>query len=139
MKRNEALTATDLAELDRIFVEAGADGASLAAVQADGGLVRFVRSLVGLDREAAKKVFSEFLQQRNLTADQNEFLNMVIEHLTARGVMDPKLLYETPFTDFDSKGVEGVFEHPDVLHLVKILRDVEPRREAESDFLIASR
>ena len=24
--------------------------------------------------------------------------------------MDPKLLYETPFTHFDTKGVEGVFE-----------------------------
>jgi type I restriction enzyme R subunit len=24
--------------------------------------------------------------------------------------MDPKLLYESPFTDLDSKGVEGVFE-----------------------------
>ncbi len=49
--------------------------------------------------------------QRKLTADQNEFLNMIIDHLTARGVMDPKLLYEAPFTDFDTKGVEGVFQH----------------------------
>ena len=130
VKRNEPLTPTDLAELEKIFSEAGADDASLAAVQASGGLGRFVRSLVGLDREAAKQAFSEFLQQRKLTADQNEFLNMVIDHLTARGVMDPKLLYEAPFTDFDSKGVEGVFEHPDVLHLVKILRDIEPRSAA---------
>jgi hypothetical protein len=29
-----------------------------------------------------------------------------------RGVMDPALLYESPFTDFDSKGVEGVFKGP---------------------------
>jgi type I restriction enzyme R subunit len=41
--------------------------------------------------------------------------------------MDPKLLYESPFTDLDSKGVEGVFEHADVLQLVQVLRDVEPR------------
>ncbi len=68
--------------------------------------------------------------QRKLTADQNEFLNMIIDHLTARGVMDPKLLYEAPFTDFDTKGVEGVFQHPDVLRLVKILREVEPRTAA---------
>jgi type I restriction enzyme R subunit len=55
---------------------------------------------------------------------------MIIDHLTARGVMDPKLLYEAPFTDFDTKGVEGVFQHPDVLRLVKILREVEPRTAA---------
>ncbi len=130
VKRNEPLTATDLAELERIFVEAGADDASLAAVRADGGLSRFVRSLVGLDRETAKQAFTEFLHGRKLTADQNEFLNMVIDHLTARGFMDPKLLYETPFTDFDSKGVDGVFEHADVERLVRILRDVEPRTAA---------
>lgn len=126
VRRNEPLTATDLAELERILIEAGADGASLVAVKADGGLCRFVRSLVGLDRETAKQAFSDFLVGRKLTADQNEFLNMIIDYLTARGVMDPKLLYETPFTDFDSKGVEGVFEHADALHVVKILRDIEP-------------
>jgi type I restriction enzyme, R subunit len=130
VRRNEPLTPTDLKELERIFIEAGADHASLAAVQADGGLVRFVRSLVGLDREAAKQAFSEFLVQRNLTANQNEFLNLIIDHLTARGVMDPRLLYEAPFTDFDSKGVEGVFEHADAVRLVDILRGIEARPAA---------
>jgi type I restriction enzyme, R subunit len=130
VKRNEPLTATDLRELERIFVEAGADGASLAALEADGGLCRFVRSLVGLDREAVQQAFSEFLVGRKLTADQNEFLQMVIDHLTARGVMDPRLLYEAPFTDFDSKGVDGVFEHADVMRLVTILREIEPRTAA---------
>jgi type I restriction enzyme, R subunit len=102
----------------------------MAAIQADGGVCHFVRSLVGLDREAAKQAFSEFLVGRTLTADQNEFLNVVIDHLTARGVMDPKLLYEPPFTDFDSKGVEGVFAYPDVQRLVTILRNVDPRNAA---------
>ena len=39
---------------------------------------------------------------KKLTADPIEFLDLVIDHLTARGMMDPKLLYETPFTDFDT-------------------------------------
>ena len=64
---------------------------------------------------------------KKLTADPIEFLDLVIDHLTARGVMDPKLLYETPFTDFDTKGVEGVFEHSDVVRMVQILRDIEPK------------
>lgn len=67
-----------------------------------------MRSLVGLDREAAKKLFADFDDGRTLTADQHEFLDLVIDH--ARGVVDPALLYETPFTDFDSNGVEGLFE-----------------------------
>ena len=41
--------------------------------------------------------------------------------------MDPKLLYEAPFTGFDCNGVQGVFEAADVLRLVQILREFEPR------------
>jgi type I restriction enzyme R subunit len=130
VKRNEPLTPTDLKELERIFLEAGVDETALDALQTDGGLLHFVRSLVGLDREAAKRAFTEFLDGRRLTADQLEFLGLVIDHLTARGVMDPKLLYEAPFTDFDRNGVEGVFEKSDVIRLVGILRAIEPRLAA---------
>jgi type I restriction enzyme R subunit len=130
LKRNEPLTATDLKELERIFIEAGVDESALGALQAAGGLPHFVRRLVGLDREAAKRAFTGFLDGRRLTADQLEFLDLVIDHLTARGVMDPKLLYEAPFTDFDRNGVEGVFEQADVIRLVQILREIEPRSAA---------
>src|SRR5262249_11522850 len=116
-----------LKELERIFLEAGVDETALGALQVDGGLPHFVRSLVGLDREAAKHAFTEFLAGRTPTADQLEFLDLVIDHLTARGVMDPKLLYEAQFTDLDRNGVEGVFEQRDVIHLVKIIRELEPQ------------
>lgn len=130
LKRAEPLTATDLSELERIFKESGTDDTSLGLIQSEGGLARFVRSLVGLDREAAKRLFSEFEDGRRLTADQHEFLDLVIDHLTERGAMDPALLYETPFTDFDAKGVEGVFETADVLRLVDILRRMDERSAA---------
>jgi type I restriction enzyme, R subunit len=131
LKRNEPLTATDLKELERIFLEAGVDETSISALQqTGGGLPRFVRTLVGLDRQAAKQAFTEFLENRKLTADQLEFLDLVVDHLTARGVMDPKLLYEAPFTDFSTNGVEGMFEHSDVVRLVQILRDMEPKYAA---------
>ena len=74
----------------------------------EGSLGLFVRSLVGLDRPAAKQAFDGFSQGRKLTAHQHEFVNMVIDHLTARGVMDPRLLYELPFTHLDPLGVAGV-------------------------------
>jgi type I restriction enzyme R subunit len=84
-------------------------------------------NVCGCDRAAAKRAFAGFLDGRRLTADQLEFVDLVIDHLTARGVMDPKLLYEAPFTDFDRNSVEGVFEKSDVVRLVEILRGFEPR------------
>jgi type I restriction enzyme R subunit len=130
VKRNEPLTPTDLKELERIFLEAGVDETALNALQGEGGLPRFVRTLVGLDRETAKGAFSEFLQGRRLSANQLQFLDLVIDYLTARGVMDPSLLYESPFTDFDRNGVEGVFEPRDVVRLVQVVRNLEPRHAA---------
>lgn len=130
LRRTEPLTATDLSELERIFVDAGADDATMEAVRADGGLPRFVRTLVGLDRGAAKGAFAAFLESRNPTASQIQFLDLVIDYLTARGAMDPRLLYETPFTDFDSNGVDGVFPPADVAHLVRILREIDAKTAA---------
>jgi type I restriction enzyme R subunit len=45
------------------------------------------------------EAFSEFLAAGTATAAQIEFINMVIEHLTGQGSIDPALLYEPPFTD----------------------------------------
>ena len=55
---------------------------------------------------------------------------MIIDYLTERGVMDPRLLYESPFTDLDAMGVEGVFESADVIELVGILEEVRKRAAA---------
>lgn len=89
------------------------------------GLGLFIRSLVGLDREAAKAAFNGFVNGRTLNANQLEFIDMMIDHLTQHGVMDPGLLYESPFTDLNSLGIEGVFHQAEVQELVRILEDVE--------------
>jgi len=99
-------------------------------VSKEGGFGLFVRSLVGLDRAAAKQALDGFIQGRTLTANQHEFLNMVIEQLTSHGVMDPRLLYEPPFTDLAPLGVEGLFTSADVHELVRVLRDVQERTAA---------
>jgi type I restriction enzyme R subunit len=109
LRRNEPLTATDLSELERLFIEAGASQAELDGVKTGGGLGLFIRSLVGIDRKAAQQAFAGFIAGRTLSADQAEFIDMIIEHLTACGVMDARLLYESPFTDLNPMGLGGVF------------------------------
>jgi type I restriction enzyme R subunit len=54
------------------------------AKEQSSGLGVFIRSLVGLDREVAN-------------------------YLTENGVMDPRLLYESRFTDVSPRAAEGVF------------------------------
>ena len=129
--RNEPLTATDLSELERIFAEAGVGTPEeIERIRGEGGLGLFVRSLVGLDRAAAKRAFDGFIEGRKFTAHQLEFIDMMIDHLTARGAMDPRLLYEFPFTDVDPLGVAGLFKDGEVVELIQILHDVQGRAAA---------
>lgn len=127
LRMNQPLTPTDLAELERMLVEAGlGDREQLAkATEEAHGLGLFIRGLVGLDREAAKVAFNGFIGGRTLTSSQLEFINLVIDHLTEHGVMDPSLLYESPFTDLHSLGVEGVFKPAEVQDLVRILDEIQ--------------
>lgn len=131
LRRNEQLTPQDLSELERILVEdVGATDSDLEEARASGGLGIFVRSLVGLERDAAKAAFADFLSNRNLSANQIEFVNLIIEHLTELGAMDPRRLYESPFTDFDDQGVSGVFPQADVRQIVQLIKDVAGRAAA---------
>ncbi|WP_281823925.1 DEAD/DEAH box helicase family protein [Jannaschia rubra] len=131
LRRNEQLTRQDIEELERIFTEEGvADDTRLQSIRSEGGLGLFIRSLVGLDREAAKEAFSAFLRGKKLTSNQIEFIDLIIDYLTERGVMDPRRLYESPFTDFDDQGVSGVFELGDVKELVKLINEVKARAAA---------
>lgn len=105
------MTPTDLQQLETVTISAGmGDRAQLnQAVELSKGLSRFVRSLVWLERAAIAKAFSEFLNTGTATADQMEFVDLIIEHLTHEGVMNPKLHYERPFTDVAPAGPEQVF------------------------------
>ncbi len=131
LKHNQQLTAQDLSELERMFIEEGIGGSDdLKQIRDEGGLGIFIRSLVGLDREAAKSALGEFMEGRILTANQIEFVDLIIDYLTERGTVDPRRLYESPFTDIDDQGVSGVFALEDVKVLVRVLESVSSRAAA---------
>ena len=123
VKRGEALTKQDLSELERFLVENGvADETSLEGLAEEGGLGRFLRSLTGLDRGAAKDAFSVFVARHDLTADQTEFLELVIDSLTESGFVEPQVFYESPYTDIDDMGIAGVFDRVQTQEIIKIVR-----------------
>ena len=90
LRLNRALTTTDLVELERMLAESGIGAAEeLARAKAEShGLGLFVRSLVGMDREAAKEALAGFLSGKTLSANQIEFVDLIVNHLTEHGIMD---------------------------------------------------
>ncbi len=129
LRTNEQLTSTDLAELERILSESGVGTTEdfAEAKNSSNGLGLFVRSLVGLDRQAAKKALGVFLGATNLKANQIEFLDEVVNHLTEHGTMDIARLYESPYIDFSPQGVDGVFSSQQVDQLISILEEVKQK------------
>jgi type I restriction enzyme R subunit len=122
LRWNEPLTSADLDRLEGIMAQSGTESLDgLKKVRSNGQLGLFVRSLVGLDREAAKRAFAGFLDGKKLTANQIQFVNLVIEYLTQAGWMSPAQLYESPFTDHSPRGVDGVFSEDQVTQLIGIL------------------
>jgi type I restriction enzyme R subunit len=126
LRSNVALTAEDLAALERLLAESGVGGTDQIdrAKERSQGLGLFIRSLVGLDREAAKIALAAFLGDKNLTANQIEFVNLIVDHLTAHGAMEPALLYESPFTDIAPRGPDGIFSASQVDDLIAVLHHV---------------
>jgi type I restriction enzyme R subunit len=126
LRTNVPLSAQDLTELESLLTTAslGTSEDLTRAKEESHGLGAFVRSLVGLDREAAKKAFTAFLTGKTATANQIEFINMIIDHLTQHGSMDAALLYESPYTDVNPLGVAGVFTDAQVQELMNILHSI---------------
>ena len=132
LRTNRQLTPTDLEELERILRESGVgtpEDIERAKDSAEG-LGLFVRSLVGMDRAAAKEAFAGFLAGRPLTANQIELVGMIVDHLTENGAMDPARLYESPYTDLNPLGVDGLLPQNAVDEVVSILGEVRRRAAA---------
>ncbi|HAT10941.1 MAG TPA: restriction endonuclease subunit R [Planctomycetes bacterium] len=126
LRSNVALNPGDLAELERVLKAngIGGDAEITKAKEEAQGLGLFVRSLIGLDREAAKSALAGFVSGSTLTANQIEFVNLIVNYLTEHGVMDAGLLYESPFTDIAPRGPDSIFTATQVTALVEQLERV---------------
>jgi len=80
--------------------------------------------LSGWIAKLAKRSFDAFLLGKKPTANQIEFINLIVDHLTQRGWMEPSLLYESPFTDFSPRGVEEFLNLRRSTQLLSILTSI---------------
>ena len=89
-----------------------------------------IRKLVGLERQAAIEAFGEFLHNSTYSATQIRFIEQIISYLTQNGAMDPGLLYEPPFTDLHSEGLDGVFADEGATRIIHLLEEIELKAAA---------
>lgn len=125
IKRARPVTQADLDDLERMLVEMDVVAPeALQEVTSGVDLGVFLRGLTGLTRAAAKGAFSDFAAKHNLTADQNEFIDLLVDFLTENGIVEPNLFYESPFTDIDDMGIAGVFSKAQTHEIVEIVKSI---------------
>lgn len=133
LKHNVPITPTDIQELERLLFESGHVGDRGDFEKSFGkqeNLGEFIRGLVGLDREAAKRAFSDYLSDSTFTANQIRFINQIIDYLTQNGVMNAAMLYESPYTDYSPAGLDGVFRDAQANKIVEILATIRKNAAA---------
>ena len=131
LRRSQPLTPTDLSELEQMLIEAGGTPEMISKVAAGSpNLGVFIRSLVGMDREAVYQAFNEFVSGTNATPDQLEFIDVIVSELTANGVVEASRLYESPYLDISPQGPEALFPSAKVDRMFQILEEFKRRAAA---------
>lgn len=133
LRMNRQITRQDLDELERLLFASTEVGSRQQFEQVFGhqqSLGLLIRKLVGLDRQAAVEAFGEFLHNSTYSATQIRFIEQIISYLTQNGAMDPGLLYEPPFTDLHSEGLDGVFGDEGATRIIHLLEEIELKAAA---------
>lgn len=100
LKNNIPITESDVKKLEKILWNDIGTKEDYNSQYGDKPLGEFVREIVGLDMNAAKTAFAEYLNDVNLDSRQIYFVNQIIEYIVRNGVMkDFAVMREPPFID----------------------------------------
>ncbi len=84
-------------------------------------LVAFIVSLIGLSSEKVNASFANFINKYQLSAVQIQFLDTIKLFLTNNGKIDPAKLYDSPFKNYHSLGIDGVFNEEQATSIFNII------------------
>lgn len=100
LRTNKPLTSMDVESLEQILWNEVGTKDDYIAEYGEKPLGEFVREIVGLDMNAAKEAFSEYLTSTDLDSRQIYFVNQIVEYIVHNGIMkDLSVLQDSPFTD----------------------------------------
>jgi len=126
IRNNIPITQQEVNELEKLLFSIDEHGNKelLEKVTKGQPLAAFIRSILGLDINAAKEAFGEFLGKGTLSATQIMFINTIIDYLSVNGTIDKSMLFEKPFTDIDYRGISGVFSNEETVKVIRIIDQI---------------
>lgn len=107
----EQLTAADFKELERVFFE------ELGSREEFDELVEghpyktnvaaFIRVVNGIDRKKALQIYQEFINDNNLTSEQERYLKNILDYVSVNGDIEVRNFMEYPLKALNWRGTFG--------------------------------
>ncbi|WP_026895749.1 DEAD/DEAH box helicase family protein [Clostridiisalibacter paucivorans] len=123
LKNNEELTQSDIEYFEKILWQEIGSKEEYQQTYGDQQLLKLVASITGMERQAAEKEFSKFLNDENLNSDQIDFVNSIVDYIVKNGSIEREVLQEYPFNK--KGGVVNLFK--DRIDVVKDIVSVIDR------------
>jgi type I restriction enzyme R subunit len=122
IRKGEPITESELKELETILFSTNLDKTKVEdEIGKQLNLIQFIINLMGLDEEKVNQAFADFINEFQLNSIQIEFLDTIKLFLTKNGKIDPSKLYDSPFKNYHSMGIDGVFDEQQSSQIFKII------------------
>ncbi|WP_298310155.1 DEAD/DEAH box helicase family protein [uncultured Aquimarina sp.] len=124
IRKGETITKEELQALEDILFTGGIEKEAIEQeLGAQFSLVKFIVSLMGLSPEKVEAAFAKFANDFQLNAVQIQFLDTIKKFLTTNGKIELSKLYDTPFKNYHSMGIDGVFTSQQADIIFEIVED----------------
>ena len=88
-------------------------------------LAKAIRLIIGLDAAKVDEHFRAFVQNHpQISANQTRFLDMLKSHIKRYGAIDIDQLWEEPFKQINTAGVDGIFQDEQVDDLLELINEI---------------
>ncbi len=119
----EPITASDLAELDKVLLHDLGTREDYENTTSIPNLAAFVRSLIGLSQEAVNEKFGAYLSGNSFNSVQQEFIRTIINYVRVNGDIELTDIANTePFVSFNLLDLFGD-QYPVVINIVNELHN----------------
>ena len=126
LRNNIQITKGELDALEQMLFDQGEIGTKeeFKKVFGEQPLGKFIRSIVGLETNAAKEAFGKILIGQTLNSQQIRFMDMIINFFNVKGIIEPAMLFEPPFTDINTSGIMGVFDTEISSKIIELIEEI---------------
>jgi type I restriction enzyme R subunit len=124
IRKGETITTSELEALEQMLFKGGIDKEAIEnELGTQFSLVKFIIALMGLSPEKVDAAFAKFINDYQLNAVQIQFLDTIKKFLTTNGKIEASKLYDAPFKNYHSMGIDGVFTSQQADQIFEIVQD----------------